>query len=394
MTISSLASLMVKETKTAIYETALTLAASLGLPVTSWQAGDPTRSLYHLEAELLAALEDVVVGYIRSRYLDTGAEEAKASAAGRTWLKITALEDYNVVVPGATAAATSVLLTNGGGGVYDLAAGDLTLKNTATGKTYHNTSGGLLASGPGTTLAIDVEADELGSAGSAAAGEIDALVTTLLGVTCTNAAAAIGIDEPDPDTIVLQCRDKLGSLSPDGPAAAYSYVARNSVLTGTSGITRARVFDASDTGDVTIYLAGPAGGVSGADRTKAETAILKWATPLCITPTVLAASNVAVAVTYTLWIYKSCNKTADEVKAAVLKALQTMIATRAIGGDIVPPATDGKLYKTLIESTIRGTFAQAFRVSVSVPSGDTALTHDQVATLGTVTGTVEIVKDP
>ncbi len=65
---TSLASLLVQQTKTQIYEYALSIATDLGLPVTSWQAGDPTRSLYHLESELLATLETVVVGFISSGF--------------------------------------------------------------------------------------------------------------------------------------------------------------------------------------------------------------------------------------------------------------------------------------------------------------------------------------
>lgn len=159
-------------------------------------------------------------------------------------------------------------------------------------------------------------------------------------------------------------------------------------------MTRVRVYGSSETGDVTVYLAGPSGGVSEADRALVETGVATWATPICITPTVLAATNVSVSVTYELWLYKSVNKTAEEIKAAILAALQSMFATRPIGGDIVPPATTGKLYKTLIESTIRGVFSQAFRVSVTVPAGDTAIGNGQVAALGAVLGTINLVVDP
>lgn len=401
----SLASLIIRETKAAIYKTALGIAESIGLPVSTWQAGDPTRSLLHLESEVLSALEEVVVGYIRAGFLDYAAELAAEAAAtgdtrGRAWLKVVAKQVFNIDVPEATYATTTVTLTNGGGGIYgpsDLAPGTLTFKNSATGKTYRNTTGGTpdtLASGPGTTVTMTVEAEEPGSESSAGAGEIDTLVTGLLGVTVTNADAAIGVDEQDPATTVQQCRDKLDSLSPNGPKGAYSYVARNPDLTGTHGVTRVRVYSESDTGDVTVYLAGPSGGVSSSDRDLVETAILAYATPLCITPTVLAASNLSVAITYELWIYKSCNKTAEEIEADVLSALESMIASRSIGGDIIPPATTGKLHVSLIESVIRNVFPQCFKVAVTLPAADVTLTNSQVATLGAVTATVHIMVDP
>jgi thiamine phosphate synthase YjbQ (UPF0047 family) len=380
-----LATLLVQQTKAEIYDYAIGIAESIGLPVSTWQAGDPTRSLFHIESELLATLEEVVVNFVKSGFLDYATGD---------WLKVVADQVFGVTVPSATYATTDVTLTNTGGGLYTIEAGDLTLKNSTTGKTYRNTTGGTLASGPGTTLTITVTADEAGSESSAGAGEIDELVTGLLGVTCTNPTAAVGVDEQDESVTKQQCRDKLDSFSPNGPKGAYSYVARNSELTGTSNITRVRVYSDSDTGDVTVYLAGASGAIAAADRDLVEEAILEWATPLCITPTVSSATNVTVNVTYELWIYKSCNKTAAEVADDIETALEAMFAERPIGGDIIPPSTTGALYHSMIESTIRGVFPQAFRCTLSSPSGDTAITNGQVAALGTVSGTVHIVVDP
>lgn len=303
-------------------------------------------------------------------------------------------------VPGAIFATTDVVLTNVSARVYDaIEPNDLTLKNTLTGKTYHNTTGGNLAAKVGVTpgtLTLTFEADEAGSDSSAGAGEIDDMVTTLLGVTVTNPTAAIGIDEQDEAVTIQQCRDKLGSLSPNGAKGAYAYVARNSALTGTRAVTRVRVFGDSEIGEVTIYLAGPSGGVAEPDRALVEAAIVKWATPLCVTPTVLAATNVVVAVTYELWIYRSVNKTEAEIKAGVLVSLEALFQspTKApIGGDIIPPAATGKLYASAIESAILATFEQCFRASLSVP-GDTALLNAEVAVLGIVTGTIHVIEEP
>lgn len=384
----SLATLLVQETKAAIYTTAIGIATAIGLPVTSWQAGDPTRSLYHVEAEMLETLESVVVGYIQSGFLDY---------ATGVWLKILAYQVYGVTVPEATAATTDVVLTNTGGGVYSIDAGDLTFKNSTTGKTYRNTTGGTLPAKVGVTngtLTVTVVADELGSDSSASAGEIDALVTTLLRVTCSNAVAAVGVDEQDEATTRVQCRERLGRLSPNGPKEAYNDVARDAELTGTTAITRVRTYGDSDTGNVTVYLAGAGGAVSEPDRVLVETAILAWATPICITPTVLSVANVGVPVTYELWLYKSANVTEAEAQEEIEAALETMFAARPIGGDIIAPATTGKLYLSMIDSTIRSVYPQAFRVSVSLPAGDTSLTNGQVAALGTVTGTINLVVDP
>jgi uncharacterized phage protein gp47/JayE len=300
---------------------------------------------------------------------------------------------FGVKVPEATYATTSITLTNTGGGNYTIDVGTLTVKSSTSGKTYRNTTAGVLL-GVGATCSLDVVADEAGSASSAGAGEIDELVTGLLGVTCTNPTAAVGIDEQSEDTTRQQCRDKLGSLSPNGPKEAYSYVTRNSDLTTTRNVTRVRVFPVSSTGTVTVYIAGPSGAVSAPDRTLVEAAIVKWATPNCITPVVLSASNVVIPVTYQLWIYRSVNKTSAEIQADIATALQAMFAARPIGGDIIAPALTGAIYQSMIASTIRAAFPQAFRVDVSSPAGDTALANGEVGTLGAIIATINLVNDP
>ena len=389
MSVVSLATLLVQETKAAIYAKGLEVATTLGLPVTSWETGDPTRSLYHFVSNILSTLEGVAVGYIASGFLDFAVARANADPTDRQWLVLLAEQVYGYEAAEATYATCTITLTNGGGGFWpDLQAGDLTFRNSSTGKTYHNTSGGTLNSGIGQTLTLDIIADEAGSASSSGATEIDEMVTTLLEVTCSNPTAAIGLDAESPSSIAAGCRAKLGSLSPNGPRAAYEYVATRSALTGTSNVTRARSVGDSATGDVLLYLAGPSGAVIEADRAKVEAAVLQWSTPLCITPTVASAVTKTIAPTYELWLYDTVGKTDAEAHALVQAALQTMMAARPISGDVIPPATSGYVYKSLIESTVASPFpGEVFRVAVTVPASDTAIAASEVPTLGTVTKT-------
>lgn len=383
-----LSSLLLSSTKTAIYEFALNVATAIGLPVSSWQAGDPTRSLYHALAECLAARDANADGYIASGFLDF---------ATGVWLKVLAEQQFGVIVPEATYATTELVLTNTSGFVYTIDPGDYTFKNSTTGKTFHNTTGGTLDAQVGMTpgtLTITVIADEPGSDSSSGAGEINAFVTPLGTVTCTNAVAAIGVDEQSEETTRALCRARRGRATPNGPRDAYTDVALDPELTGTTAITGARAYGDSTTGAVTVYLRGPSGAVAEADRALVETAILENATPLCITPTVLSCSNVTVAVTYALTLYARSNVTAAEAAEAIEAALEQMLAAQPIGGDIVSPATTGKLYQSLILSTIMGVFPDAFAVTVSAPAGDTSLTNAQVAALGTVTPTITIVSNP
>jgi hypothetical protein len=139
---TNLQDLLIQEDAASIYAAFLELCTTLNLPVTSWQAGDPTRALGQLDATLLERMEAVATGYIQSGFLDY---------ASGAWLKIAAKQTFNVDVPGATYAETTVTLTNSSAGIYGIDPGDLTFKNPSTGKTYHNTTGGTL-SGSGSTL--------------------------------------------------------------------------------------------------------------------------------------------------------------------------------------------------------------------------------------------------
>jgi hypothetical protein len=375
--------LITEQTQEEFFETGLAICTTEGLATTTWRPGDFERSVLLLESQALADREALMAGYIRSGFLDF---------ATGVWLKVIAEQVYRVTVPEATSATCEGTLTNPGGGFYTIDARSLTFSSSTTGKTYSNTTGGVLAIGPGTTLTITVEATETGSASSAGVGDIDTLVTPLGTVTFANTTAALGADEQNEAVTRQQCRDKLASLSPNGAAGAYSYVARNSELTGVDGVTRVREFDASDTGEVQIYLAKASAGVSSDERDDIEEAILTNCTPLCITPIVTSASTVTIAITYAVWIYSDANKTSAEIEAAIETALTDLLSTIPIGGDIIPPALTGALYQSAIIGAIRSAFPEfIFRVTIATPAGDTSLTNSQIPLLGTVTPTINIV---
>jgi len=388
MTIAELDALLTQESKASIYEKGLAVAEAVDLPTTSWGPGDPTRTQFHFISEILAAIEEVRAEYVASGFLDF------AEGDDNEWLILKAGEDFGVTTVAATFASTGITLTNNGGGLYVIGEGELIVKNSNSGATYHNVTGGTLNSGPGTSLALDVVADEAGSSGSAGPGEIDILVTGLLDVTVTNAIAAVGTDAESAPAIRDRCRDKLGSLSPNGPRDAYAYVAKTPELAGTSKITRVRTVPNGGTGQVDVYLAGAGGAVLEADRALAEDAIERLATPLGVTPVVTSATNVTIPVTYTAWIYSSVSKTSAEIQSAIAAALASLFAVRPIGGDVIAGNT-GRIYHSMIESEIRKTFPDhCFRVSLTAPAGDTDLDIFEVAVLGTVTPTINIVEDP
>ncbi len=381
---ATLADLMTAETRATIYAKGLAIATAVGLNVTSWVTGDPTRSYYHHIAESLSFLEQRIVSFIAAGFLDF----AGATEPASTWLVLLAAQVYGYTAREATYASASacVTLTNGGGGQYPLPAGRLRVKNSSTGATYHNTSDGILLSGVGQTATFDMVADVAGSDSSSGVGEIDELVTTLPLVTCANTVALIGADAESAASIVAGCRAKLGALSPNGPWDAYVYVATSAALTGTTGITKARSFGDSDTGDVLVYVAGPSGAVAGADVTAADTAIDTWATPVCVSVTVASATGLTQAITYTKKLRAGVGKTVAEIKADDEVALEALFAAHPIGGD-----TGGILAHSLIEATLQKAHAaHCYSVSVATPAADVALAESQVAVLGAITATVTV----
>jgi hypothetical protein len=373
MTVSILA-LIAPETFATIYDLGLEVADTFGLPVTSWRTGDPTLSLFTFLARQLAAREDVTSEFIKSGFL---------SLASGDWLTVLASEVHGVDREEATYATSTITLANGGGGYYPRDVGDVTVRNSTTGKTYHTTASFTLASGPGTTATVAVVADEEGSDSSAALDEIDEIVTTMLGVTITASTVAVGIDEQSDASLKDQCYASRGALSSNGPPDAYMYVAKNSDLTGVTDITRAQSTFDSSLGEVTVYVAGAAGAVAGASVTAAQAAEEVWATPLCITPTVVNATEQAIAVTATI--------TGDDIPATidtdVEAAFAAALSALAISTADAPTVVSLSSIISLIHSTAVAGGASNVSVSVSVPAANTTLTNGKVATAGAVTVT-------
>jgi hypothetical protein len=362
---TSIAQLYVVKTGEQLLASVLATAAGLGLPVTSWRAGDPTRATFKALSEQLATREQVTSEFVKSGFLDDATGD---------WLRVVASQLYGVTPTDATYAAPTVTLTNAGGGFYPVEPGDLTAKSTASGKTFHSTTGGTLSAGA--TLAFAFEADEAGADSSVAVNEVDELVTSLLGVTVVSSTASLAVDEQEEEAIRVQCRATLGALSPNGPPDAYEYVARNVELTGAAGVTKAHTVPDSSTGIVLVYVAGPTGPVTAPEVALVQAAIEQWATPLCMTPTVASASAVTVAVTATI--------TGDDLPAGLAASAETAIDALFALCQIKGTVTRSAIIACLQALTV-ALGATNVSVSLAAPAADVTTTDSQVAVAGTVT---------
>ena len=152
-----------------------------------------------------------------------------------------------------TFATGTVTIDNAGGNVYALVPGDIVLLNSVTNKTYRNTETVNIASLQ-TGVVVAVQADELGSASSAAAGDVDAFVTPLLGLSVTNAASLVGTD-PETDTALrARAMEKVGALSPNGPRDAYAYFAKSAVRA--NNLAGRHSFEGMTTDEIATYNSG------------------------------------------------------------------------------------------------------------------------------------------
>lgn len=370
--------LTVAEAKAAIYAA----LAAQGVTTTAWQSGSTARTIIAGLAIVLAAF---------SRLQSLIAKSGFLAYAERDWLTLVARLVYGVERDVGTFAAGFITLTNSAGGSFSGDAGDLVFAMSAGAKkTYRSTAAYTLGSMGTTTVAI--EALEIGASSTAIAGDIDTMVTTLSGVTCSNAVALVGMDPETDAALRLRCAEKLGSLSPNGPRDAYGYLARSATKAdGITPIGVTRVLTVADgVGGVDVYAATASGGLTGTvgdlatDLGCVDEAIQTQCVPLTITARVHSATPLSVPITYELWLRDGSGLTDPLVQDAVDAALLSFVTEQPIGGVVVPPAA-GKIYVSALEVVIGGAVpGEIVKVIVTVPAADVVVAVTECPMLGTV----------
>lgn len=345
----------------------LALATEAKLPVTSWQPGDPTRSLYHFAADELSTREAITIEAIKSGFLDHAEDE---------WLHVLAKDLYGVDYGEAEYSFPTVTVKNNGGGKYEPEAGDLTFRASTTGATFHTTDAGTGPLYPGKTVTYALVSDGTGSNYTVSPNEIDTLITTVLGVDIVSSTAAVAADKQEDEDLREQCRTTLGALSPNGPPDAYEYVLRNHALTGESTITKAKSYPNSATGHVTTYVAGSAGIVSGDAVAAGQLAVEQWATPLCMTPVVVAATARPINVAATI--------TGDDLPAGLASTAAVAIAALVRTYGLAPKVTRSAL-SACLQALAESGGASNVSVNVTTPATDIVCAVGETATPGEIT---------
>lgn len=378
MTIFKLTDLTTPVTRAEWLASIYAVLARLEINTTAWGSGAVTRTMAVAASACFAALSELQAEGIRGGFLEY---------ARGPWLRIKARFDYGVEPDDATFATGELVLTNTGGGLYEVDAGDLIVKNTATGKAYRNVASfelGALA-----TVTITIIALEAGAASNANAGAVTDFVTQLARVECVNPTALIARDAESPAEIRARCSEKLGSLSPLGPWDAYAFAARTAKMsTGESaGVTRSLV-TRDGYGNLYLHIASGSGAIGGTVGDLAtpigavDDAVGRLAEPLGVTAHVVSAVGAVVTVAYQAWVWSTSGLTADGVRDTVAAALRTFISTHPIGGvKLAPGDAIGRVYVDTLRAVIHNALPEIFRIVMVTPSADVELTASQVPVL-------------
>jgi len=386
MAVPPLSQLVAPLTRDQVLAAMLEVAADLSLPIEAYESGSVGRELLTIIAQAIADSTVTGAAAIGGGLLDY--------AVG-AWLTLLCNQVYGIDRIPATFASGQITLTNNSGTTYNPAAGDLrfvALTGQAKGQTYTSTSGGTLTAGGG-TLTVNVTADQPGAASSASAGDIAALATPLLGVTCVNAAPLFGVDEESDAALVARAKESLARVTPNGPADAYAFYAKSAEHADETpvGVTRVSVIQQNGTNQV--YVANESGAVTG-DTTSPSTnttdlGLVNWAIQQNCVPTGITAvvqSAVVNAVTVRGTVYLTYNSSEDPTDAAetVLEQLRTYFATIPIGGFSIPTANNRVFREALAGQIYESLPGQVVSVTLDLPANDVTLNQNEVAVLVSV----------
>lgn len=355
----------------------VTALVALGVPADKWRKGGTYSTLLAIIATTFAGLTTLMVDAIGAGFLNT--------AAG-PWLQLLAYYVYGVTVPPATFASGPLTFVNSGGGIYNYPAGQITILDPITKKTFVNAEA--LALGATSTQTIQISATEAGAASSAPPGEINTLVTGLLGVTVSNATAIVGLDQLSDDAIRILCTNKLGAMSVRGPRTAYAYaasVATNPITGAPVNINRTSVSSDSHTGIVTVVVASPSGAPDAEDVLGVIASIEAIARPEAVTVNVSGAVPEPDTDAITVWAENAPGADATTIASQVGDALAAFFSTYPVGG--LSKGGVSALWGSGVEAQCRSANATIFAVD---GANDLALLPGQVA-VDEITITVRLV---
>lgn len=372
----------------------VTLLLSLNVPADKWRKGGALSTMLTVIAMSLNTMAILVALAINGFFLP--------NATGQYLVNL-AFYLYGITVPQATQATGQFTFTNTGNGVYSgpsFAAGKVIVEDSITGVTYVTTQDLNLtaAGGAQPVQTVGIQATIFGSKGNANPGDISIIVTTMLGVTGSNAIAAVGLDTPSDPTIRSLCLASLAARSVRGPRGAYQFAiqtASNAITGLPVNINRWWISPNNSHGTVTIFLASPSGPADGNDVQGVANNIEAVARPGAVTVFTISASAIAYSPTLTLWASAPPGVSSGQLQAAAATAVANFLSTYSIGGATAGDDAHPLGFTGLLASAVYAAAAEGLATLGSTFYGasggtDLAMILGQVAT-DSVTIAVRIV---
>ena len=359
----------------------------LGAQTGSWKPGAVVRAIITAAAVFGAAITQLIAAIAKSGWLEL---------CEGPWLDLVAWYVYGLTRNAATYAEQYVSLTNAGGGDFDWAPGEFVMSHVTSGKTYRNVEAISLRSvgTPQATAQALMRAVESGHASNAFAGTVTVINVPAANVTATHAGSFIGLDEESDSELKIRCYESTASISPNGPREVYATIAKNATRTdGTRiGVTRVRINSSSDNGNVTVVCALASGALSEPDLARVQELLRAYAEPHCVTVTALNSEPVNVQVGYEIWVYSDAGLSDTQWTDLVSSKLSSYIASQPIGGNVITQGSStGYVYTSALSGVVKGARDEIFRVALSSPGADVALTYAQVPQYVPASGTVHQV---
>ncbi len=413
MPILTVADLLTVTTEADALNLELAICAALGLPTTAWQALSAEMAILGTNAQIIATYSATVNQIAQGGFPSSAATipgvapNVDSDGFLTTWMDLCLAAYYNVTRVPATFAAGTMTVTNTSGTPYAFSVGQLHFQNPVSGATYSNTASGTIAGSGSTSLLVQADAGFPGNAGTMASG-VPILLTPLSGVTVQALTVPlVGTNLETNAAALLRGQAKLGSLSPNGAAQAYNFVATSlptstsrptaafpfnglvdstgSPIVVTAPITRVATQLNPVTGLVGVYVANASGAPSGGDIAEVFAAIQALCTPLAVTVTVAAVGTVPLNVLYNVYVKQSSGLSATQVLANIDSALTLFCQNTQIGGyttsapNIVP-------YDELVDVIINAN-PGTVDLTLIQPGGNLPIGPTSVPVLGTTQST-------
>lgn len=318
---ADLTSLLTQPTVEQLTQQVASLLSTARWPMTAWQPGSVLRTMVSVLMRPISDLAQSIVLIAKGGYLDTAKGE---------WLTLLASSLYETDRWTAQRCEITVSVYNPSGSDQPYAAGALVVGN-ASDYTFSNES--VFTATAGTSTQTTFVAFSTGSAYNSVASAISVIKSGgIAGMTVTSivdSSYVPGSDDESDDALRLRCRKKWSTLASCATQASLEYYATS---IGPS-ITRAYAVADAQTGDVTVYCAGPPGSETPdiADLSAVETVLNGLKRPICASVTVDSANVSYVPLTAKIYVKKELQAKAEPQCLANLTAY---LYSLPIGGTI------------------------------------------------------------